>query len=175
MCTPAREPVLRARSRPAGETRVELELVPVPQTTGAGYRTVMRGDAPQHGPGRLVPYPDGNIREAVPRCRGRSRVAGPTRERLVRRPSDEASNRTPALRCSPGSGQSGPSGSRARLFLGPPRGRVSRGTERVRPAGSGAPSVAGHIAGPVTHGRRRAETVARGRARDVMGRVPAAQ
>ena len=51
---PARELVMQARGWPAGEARVELELLPGEQA--GGCRILMREDA-THGPGRLIPGP----------------------------------------------------------------------------------------------------------------------
>jgi hypothetical protein len=55
-CVPARELVMQARGWPAGEARVELELLPVGQAGAQGCRIVMREDA-THGPGKLIPGP----------------------------------------------------------------------------------------------------------------------
>ncbi len=53
-CVPGRELVMQARGWPAGEARVELELLPGEQA--GGCRIVMREDA-THGPGKLIPGP----------------------------------------------------------------------------------------------------------------------
>ena len=53
-CVPHRELVLQARGWPAGEARVELELLPSEQVGAQGCQIVMREDA-THGPGRLIP------------------------------------------------------------------------------------------------------------------------
>lgn len=53
-CTPTHMLALQARGWPAGEARVEVELVP--EDDGMGCRVVLREDA-THGPGRRVPYP----------------------------------------------------------------------------------------------------------------------
>ena len=56
MCTPHRELVMQARGWPAGEARVELELLPPEEVGTGGCRVVMREDA-THGPGKLIPGP----------------------------------------------------------------------------------------------------------------------
>lgn len=53
-CVPNRELVLQARGWPAGEARVELELLPSEQFGAEGCQIVIREDA-THGPGKLIP------------------------------------------------------------------------------------------------------------------------
>ena len=55
-CVPTRELVMQARGWPAGEARVELELLPAEQAGAEGCRIVIREDA-THGPGTLIPRP----------------------------------------------------------------------------------------------------------------------
>lgn len=54
LSVPTRELVMQARGWPAGEARVELELLPSGQAGAGGCRIVMREDA-THGPGKLIP------------------------------------------------------------------------------------------------------------------------
>ncbi len=53
-CVPIGELVMQARGWPAGEARVELELLPCRHAGTRGCRIVMREDA-THGPGTLIP------------------------------------------------------------------------------------------------------------------------
>jgi hypothetical protein len=55
-CVPTRKLVMQARGWPAGEARVELELLPAEQAGAEGCRIVIREDA-THGPGTLLPRP----------------------------------------------------------------------------------------------------------------------
>lgn len=63
-CTPARRLVLRGRAWPAGEARVELDLVPEP---GGGCTVLIREDAVA-GPALLLPPP---VRHAMLHLRNR--------------------------------------------------------------------------------------------------------
>jgi hypothetical protein len=65
-CVPTRALVMQARGWPAGEARVELDLVPSEQAVAGGRRIVIREDATQ-GPGTLVPRP---LRQLVITPRG---------------------------------------------------------------------------------------------------------